>query len=105
VTYGVSFAQGGEVRAEVYIDTEDGEENKAMFDALGKEKALIEGQFGEPLRWERLDHRRASRIAVYRPGTIEEPGQLAEIKTWAVDRLLKLKKVFGARIAALAREV
>lgn len=104
VTYGVSFAQGGEVRAEVYIDTEDAEENKAMFDALEKDKRAIEGQFGEPLRWERLDHRRACRVAVYRRGTIEDSEQLGEIKTWAVERLLKLKKVFGSRIADLARE-
>jgi hypothetical protein len=104
VTYGVSFAQGGEVRAEVYIDTEDGEENKAMFDALAKDKEAIESQFGEPLRWERLDHRRASRIAVYRPGTIEEVEKHGEIRRWVVERLLKLKKVFGPRIAELARE-
>ena len=105
VTYGFSFAQGGQVRAEVYVDTEDADENKGLFDALEKGKADVETQLGEPLTWERLDHRRASRIAVYRKGSIDEPETWADIKTWAVDRLLKLKKVFGPRIASLAREM
>jgi hypothetical protein len=102
VTYGFSFAQGGQVRAEVSIATGDAEANKALFDALEKEKAMIESQFGEPLKWERLDHRRASRVAVYRPGTIDEPETLGQVKGWAVDRLLKLKKIFGPRIAQLS---
>jgi hypothetical protein len=40
---------------------------------------------------------------LYRPGTIEEGEKHGEIKKWAVERLLKLKKVFGPRIAELAR--
>jgi hypothetical protein len=105
VTYGLSFAQGGQVRAEVYIDTEDAEGNKAIFDALEKDKETMEGEVGAPLKWERLNHRRASRIAIYRPGAIDEPDTSGEIKAWAVDRLLKLKKVFGPRILELAREI
>lgn len=106
VTYGFSFAQGGQVRAEVYIDTEDTDANKAIFDTLEKDKEAIEGPFGERLQWERLNHRRASRIAVYRHGSIEEePQALGEIKAWAIDRLLKLKKVFGPRISDLAQEM
>jgi len=58
----------------------------------------------EALTWERLDHRRASRIASYRKGSIDEPETWGEIKAWAVDRLLKLKMVFGPRISDLARE-
>jgi hypothetical protein len=105
VTYGFSFAQGGQVRAEVYIDIEDAEGNKAIFDALEKDKETIEGQVGAPVKWERLNHRRASRIAIYRPGAIDEPETLGEIKAWAVDHLLRLKEVFGPRIVDLAREM
>ncbi|MBI4220412.1 MAG: DUF4268 domain-containing protein [Chloroflexi bacterium] len=105
VTYGCSFAQGGQVRAEVYIDTQEAEHNKALFDALEKDKATIEAQLGEPLKWERLNHRRACRIAAYRAGAIGEPETLTEIRTWAVQRLLTLKKVFGPKIAELSREM
>jgi hypothetical protein len=47
---------------ELYIDTGDGEENKAIFDALAAKQADIEKAFGGSLSWERLDGKRGSRI-------------------------------------------
>ncbi len=103
VYYGCSFAQAKQVRAEVYINTGEQKSSKALFDALEKEKDALEKQFGEPLRWERLDDRSASRIAIYRPGSIEDdPETLMEIRDWGIDHLLRFKKVFGPRIVALA---
>jgi len=99
VSYGTSFAQGERVRAEMYIDHGDADTNKALFDRLLTQKAAVEREFGEPLEWERLDDRRACRVAVYRQGSIELPEQaLAEIRTWAIDRLLRFRKVFGPRL-------
>jgi len=100
VTYGTSFAQGGRVRAEIYLDPGTQETNKALFDSLFAQRVMIEREFGEQLDWERLDNRRASRISVYRDGSIEEPPNvLAEIRAWAIDRLLRFKRVLGPRIA------
>ena len=97
ITYGTSFALGGRVRAEVYIDFGEVERNKALFDALLARRSEIESTLGEMLEWERLDDRRASRIAIYRPGaTQEDDARLQEIRAWAVERLLKLKAAFGA---------
>ncbi len=43
-------------------------------------------------------------VAAYRPGTIEDDTQtLQEIKVWAIDRLLRFKKVFGPKVAALVQ--
>ncbi len=104
VSCGTSFAQGGRVRAELYIDQGEADRNKALFDTLLGEKTGIEQDFGEPLEWERLDDRRASRIAVYREGSIDQPEQkLVEIRAWAVERLLRLKKIFGARLSGAHR--
>lgn len=98
--YGTSFAQGGRVRAELYIDQGDAERNKALFDSLLAQKGEIEREFQEALGWERLDDRRASRIAAYREGTIEQTEEkLAEIRSWAIDRLLRLKRILGPRLA------
>lgn len=87
------------MRAELYIDLGDDEKNKATFDALLTQKDQIEREFGEPFEWERQDDKRASRIVVYRDGAIEDSDyRLAEIRSWCVDHLLKLKRVFGPRL-------
>ncbi len=102
VTYGVSFAQGNRIRAEVYIDLGKAEWNKSVFDALAEQKQALEGAFGESLTWERLEDRRASRIATYRPGSIDEDAQtLEEIRKWGIERLLKLKSAFGPRLVEI----
>lgn len=99
ITYGAGFALGNRVRAELYIDCGDGDKNKELFDWLAQEKEKIEGEFGEPFEWGRLDDKRASRIAVYRQGSIDDNEQaLEEIRAWTVERLLKLKKVFSGRL-------
>lgn len=103
-TYGMSFAQTGELRAELYIDGGDAERNKAAFDVLAADKDAIEKAFGEALKWERLDAKRACRIACYTTGSIEDSGdQQEQHRKWAVERLLRFKRVFGARLPALAR--
>jgi hypothetical protein len=99
IYYIASFAQGGRVRAELNIDLGDWERNKQLFDWLSNEKEAIQQEFGENLDWERLDNRRTSRIAVYRTGSItSDPTTLQEIRFWTIEKLLKLKKVFGPRL-------
>lgn len=105
-TYSASFARGGEVRTEVYIDFGDHDGNKQVFDALFAEKEALEREFGEALEWERLDDKRACRVANYTPGSIEDPAdQWEQFRKWAIDRLLRFKKVFGPRLSALAKTV
>ena len=71
-TYSTSFAKGGRVRVEVYLDTGDKARNEQIFDCLLARKQEIEAALGFELTWERLDSRRACRIAVYRDGEIDE---------------------------------
>jgi hypothetical protein len=102
--YAFSYAAGGRLRAELYIDTGESAQNVGALDALGRERASIESDFGESLEWETLEGKRACRIAVYRPGSIEDASaSLEEYQRWAIDRLLKFKKVFGPRLLATAR--
>ncbi len=97
INYGVAFASGSRLQAEVYLDLGDKDRNKATFDFLAEKKAEIEILFGEPLKWERLDARRASRIAVVLPDTkIDDASERGdEMRAWLIARLLKLKQVFG----------
>ncbi len=100
VSYGSSFAQGDRLRAEVYFGQSDAERNKDLFDRLHARKQDLEREFGEALEWERLDDRTASRVAVYRPGSIEADEQaLRETRAWMVDRLLRFKRVFGPEVS------
>lgn len=96
VGYGASFAQGGRARVELYIDRRQTDENKKLFAWLESKKQEIEAAIGMPLEWERLEDRRACRIALYRQGTIDEDDQtLTEIRSWQISYLLMFKKVLG----------
>jgi hypothetical protein len=96
VIYGTSFAAGGRARVEIYIDQGDVERNKALFDSLAAKKQDIEAAIAAQVEWERLDDRRASRIAIYRPGTIQsDEATLADIRQWMINNVLLFKKVFG----------
>ena len=102
-TFGMSFAATGELRGELYIDLKDKDRNKAVFDALWSDRVAIEAAFGESLRWERLEDRRACRVASYAPGSIDDAADILEThRKWAVERLLRFEKVFGPRLKHLA---
>ncbi len=95
VQHSVSFTQGARVRTEIYIDLGDLEANKALFDRLRMRAEELETALGETLTWERLDEKRASRIAAYREGSIEASAQeLSDIHSWAIAMLLKFRDVF-----------
>ena len=101
-TYGTSFAIGGRVRTELYIDLGDADANDSAFEALHAQREELENAFGEPLEWEALDGKRACRIAVYRDGSIEDSADsLEEYRLFAEDGLLRLKKTFGAKLKGL----
>lgn len=96
IPIGAVFAMGEKTRVELYIDVQDGEKNKAIFDKLHEQKDLIQKEYGSTLEWERLDDKRASRIAIYRDGSIESSEEvLSEIKQWHIENLLKFKKTFA----------
>jgi hypothetical protein len=100
-----SFAQGGKVRAEMYIDFGDKDRNKKFFDRMYAEQPEIEKEYGASLTWERIDDKRASRIAVYREGSIDDSAETrAEIQQWSIENLLKLRKVLLPKAKALLDE-
>jgi len=95
IPFSASFAMGGKVRTELYIDVGDGEKNKALFDWLYEQRDELQSKVGQELEWERLDDKRASRIAVYREGSIQsDEEELMGIKAWHIENLLRFKKVF-----------
>lgn len=91
--YGTSFTGDGRVMVEIYIDSGDKSKNENIFDYLLSRKSEIEAAFGGDLSWNRLDARRACRIAVYIDGNIDEDSdRLAQIAEWSIENLIKFKK-------------
>lgn len=97
--YSVSFATGNRMRAELYLDSGDKEKNENLFEYLLERKYEIENTFGEEFSWEKLETKRACRIAVYIGASIEDDTEhLENIEAWAIEQLLKMKKVFPVYI-------
>lgn len=92
--YSTSFSLGARVRAEIYIDTGDKLRNEAIFDVLLAQRELVEAAYGSVLEWEKLDTKRACRIAIYTDGDIDADSEkLTEIKKWVVINLLRLRQI------------
>jgi hypothetical protein len=92
-SYAIAFTAAG-LRAEAYLDmTIPSDGAKRLFDRLvSSEKAVIEGAVpGDDVSWERLDGKRACRIAVYHDAPdFADDVDVAATADWAADRLAKL---------------
>ena len=95
LTYGANFTGQREARVELYIDFPESDKNVNVLEELQQYQEDIHSKLGI-LDWQRLENRRACRIALVRRGSIDDDDDnLAEIQTWMVDSLLKFKHVFG----------
>ncbi len=94
LTYGYSITKH-ENQVELYIDRgKDSEsENKNIFDELVKHKEEIENIFGEPLKWERLDNKRACRISIkFENGGYRDEDMWPDIHDNMIDAMCKFEK-------------
>lgn len=93
--YSAVFTQGNKVRVELYIDFGDHAQNKHFFELLLCDKEAIETELGTSLEWEKLEDKRASRVGIYRSGSIlDSKKELDEIQSWIVTYLTSFKKTF-----------
>ena len=105
VVYAASFNHKQRVSVELYLQG-DREWNKELFDNLYSRESDIAPKFGgNLLDWERLDHRKASRIALRRPGSIDDSTEaLDETRSWFVENLQRFKEVFGPHLTDIVRK-
>lgn len=102
--YGFSFARGQRFRVELYIDTGDRGTNKRIFDLVHAEKEKLEIKFPS-LTWERISDKRASRIAIYHPGSITDVQEkLDTLKDWAVDKMIAFYNAIEPIASRAAKE-
>jgi hypothetical protein len=97
-SFGFSFTRDADFRVELYIDSGDAAVNQQIFNHLqqslgGRDTVAL---LGEKISWEDLPGKRASRIAIYHPGSITSPpDELADLRRWAVPVMLKFYELFG----------
>ena len=85
--FGFSFIRSNGFRVELYIDSGNQESNKQIFDLIYAKRSDFEEDLGE-ISWERIDNKRASRIALYQPGTITDSDEeLDTLIKWAVSKM------------------
>ncbi len=94
-----AFARDKRFRVELYIDTGDAEKNKTIFDALYHDRDKIEAILDDKVSWERLDGKRASRVALYREASIgDDADALEDLKKWAVPTMIEFRKVISKHL-------
>ena len=89
------------VKVDFIINSDNKEWNKQLFDQLEERKNEIESEIEGEFNWERLDNKRACRISVVRPGSIDDEEQLEEIREWMFHKLIDFERVFGPTLAEL----
>jgi hypothetical protein len=102
-----NFKSNNRFAVGLYIDTGDQEENERIFEELKTHKAEVENALGE-VHWERLDGKRACRIAIYMktkgPIRVLEEGDYPEIIKWGTETMRKFSETFLPHIRKLKLE-
>lgn len=102
VHYSMVFSKY-EARMELVISRSAKEENKMLFDALLARKQEIEGRFGKPLEWRRLDDKKASYVLIRHQFDGYNRECWPEMIDWLVNHVPKMEATFKAEIPALRR--
>jgi len=87
-SYVISFRSGNRLSCEFYIYSGNKEKNKEIFDKLFAQKDLIEKTISG-ISWERLNDRKASRIAIYTSCTTDQ-----EMLDWSIENLMVFRDCF-----------
>ena len=97
-SYGAAFTSQKQARVELYIDVGSSSQNIDLLESLEFAKNEIEPELGT-LEWQRLEGRRACRIALIRPGSIDDNDvSLTQLRYWMADNLQKFDKEFDPRL-------
>ena len=79
--------------------------NEALFDDLHSQREAIEKRFGTALDWQKLEDRKASRVAVFPiDGSIDDDDESLEaVQRWMAEHLAKLDRALGPTLDQFTR--
>ncbi|HUN06176.1 MAG TPA: DUF4268 domain-containing protein [Aggregatilineales bacterium] len=87
---------------DLYIDVGDYDRNKALFDALEKDREAIENEFGDKLEWRRMEAKRSSRIVrTFQSGSSYQEDTWDTLQDEMIEAMIRLDKALRPRIARL----
>ncbi|WP_112133745.1 DUF4268 domain-containing protein [Glycomyces dulcitolivorans] len=88
--YGMSFTRDS-LRSELYLHNREQIEPSTSFERFLERREALETHYGSSLEFEALEGRKASRIADYRPGSIEDTDAWPEFIDWFIDAQRRLR--------------
>ena len=94
-----------EARVELNIARSETSENKFIFDRLHERKDEIEGAFGNPLNWKRLDNRKASRIVYSKPFDCYNSENWHEITAWLIKHMIRFEDAIKRPLLEVGEEL
>jgi hypothetical protein len=94
--YSSSFAAGGKLRTELYIDFGDEDQNRSVFEQLAERRSALEEVYGGPLSWEDLPGKRACRVADYGDGDVTNGDLHDTYIDWFFDTGKRLRAAIDA---------
>jgi Domain of unknown function (DUF4268) len=103
--YAFSFAQGGKIRNELYIDYANSDAVALLYSSLLARRDRIEAVYGSPLSWEELPDRRASRIADYAEGDVADAESHDRYIDWFFESGHRLRQAIDAVAAEVSAGV
>jgi hypothetical protein len=90
-----------ELRVEFSLSRAQRDENKAMFDALCRDKEQIEQAFGDSMDWRRLEDKKASIIGYAKSMSAHDKETWPEGIDWMVEHIGRLHATFSPRVPQL----
>ena len=89
-SWALTVTSDGKLRAEAYLDLQDQELTKKLFDSFYSVREQVQADVGMDLTWERLDEKRASRIARYIEIDLDDTTSTAAACSAAVSSLTSM---------------
>jgi len=94
-----------EVRVEFYMSRSQAEANQFVFDRLESQKTQIETNFGAPLTWQPLPHRKACRVVFAEPVDGYDKANWPEMIQWLVEHMIRLEQALSAPLEKIKQEL
>lgn len=101
----ISVTAQGQLKVEAYLDSGESEWNERLFDEFAREATKWEQYAGSALSWEKMEGRRACRIAAYHTLDLDDDVSRTEAREWAVRTLEAMYSAMNGELRSRAQAI